>query len=306
MAPELYGRVLKVSKYGVLPRGDRPPVRFPQTAYANINDKPQATADELWGDVLKGRLMLFAERSASYSGDIMGPKLAYVLQKDATNPDTMKDRYISDPRNEANDRIDNDRRPQCVMPRHRNVARRIGYWGRRYHPIPILIPKRDVKGAFKLLPVSIRGLEYMGCLISISIAMYLAMFFGWRPSPANWGLISTLLMQYVAAFRPRDEYIDGPETFVAFHYVDDGACVEPWAGMRHWQAVALWEHALTTCLGHKSMHRKKREVEGNSDTTIPLWGIIVSAGRDTLSLPSEKLADPVNFWPLAITTPAQP
>ena len=76
----------------------------------------------------------------------MESRLAAVPQKDATNPDVLKTRYISDPRLEVNGRISNDRHPRCVSPRHANVARRIFYWQTRYQEFPILLSKRDVKG----------------------------------------------------------------------------------------------------------------------------------------------------------------
>ena len=237
--PELYDYVYHVAEYGVLPCGDRPPFRFPQDAYANIKDNTKATADELWGDVIKGRLMMLAIKSEPFAGNLVESKLTYVLQKDATNPAAAKVRYISDPMNEVNERLDNDRHSQRIIPRHQNVSRRAHYWKRRYPSIPVLISKRDVKGAFKLIPVGIRGLAYMGCRFSHYIGMYLALFFGWRPSPANWGLISTLLMQYVAAFRPSNDRLGGPESFIAFEYVVDGDFVEPWRGLRPWQAANL-------------------------------------------------------------------
>ena len=102
-------------------------------------------------------------------------------------------------------------------------------------------------------------------------------------------MISTLRTQYVAAFRPSDEYLEGPESFVAFRYVDDGAFIEPWVGVRPWQSVALWGDALATSLGRKAMHLKKREVGGNSDTVLPLRGIVVSTEDETFAIPPEKV-----------------
>lgn len=81
-----------------------------------MNDNPDATAEEMWGDVLKGRLSIFTELSEPYAVNLMGSKLAYVFQRDVVNPDKVKRRYISDPINEVNGRIDNDRNPQCVVP----------------------------------------------------------------------------------------------------------------------------------------------------------------------------------------------
>ena len=267
----LLGYVTKVSQYGVSPCGNKPPERFRQEAYANVQDNPQNTAAELWGGVLKGRLVAFAVDSEPYTGSLMESKLAYVTQKDVTNPANTKVRYISDPRNEVNERIENDHHPQRIIPRHQNVTRRVLYWKRRYHTVPILICKRDANAAFKFIPVSIRGVAYMGCRFSGFLIMYIALFFGWRPSPANWGLIAKFLMQYVAAYRPASGHRGGPESFISYQYVDDGAFVEPGVGLRPWLSVSLWEMALIACLGFKSLHRVKREVEGRAATTPPLW-----------------------------------
>ena len=287
--PALMEHSLHVATHGVLPCGDRVPTRSPQIAYSNVNDNPRATASELLDDVRKGRLILFTERSGPYTGNLMESKLAYVTQRDVKDPDKMKIRYIRDPRNEAIERIDNDRRPKRTAPRHQNVARRALYWKRRYPALPILICKRDVDGAFKLIPVSTKCLAYMGCMFSVFIAIYLALFFGWRPSPANWGIVSTLMMQYVSAYRPRNEYSDGPESLIDYQYVDDGAFVEPWVGLRPLRAVSLWECALAACLGSKALHARKREIEGNTATKIPLWGIIVRTDAETFSLPPCKI-----------------
>ena len=85
--PELYNHSLQVSTYGVTPCGDRVPDRFAQPAYDNVNGDPQAAAFELREDAMKGRLLLFTERSEPYDGDLMGPKLAYVTQRDVANPE---------------------------------------------------------------------------------------------------------------------------------------------------------------------------------------------------------------------------
>ena len=116
VAPELYDRATRVARYGVLPCGGRPPVRFPQTAYFNIHDNPKADADAFREDVVKARRMLFSERPEAYAGNPMESKLACVIQLGATTPDAMKVRYISDPRNDVNGRIDNDRHPHCITP----------------------------------------------------------------------------------------------------------------------------------------------------------------------------------------------
>ena len=120
--------------------------------------------------------------------------------------------------------------------------------------------------------------------------MYLALFSGLRPSPANWGIMSTLLMQFIAAHTPRSCYTEGPESYVAYQYVDDGAFAEPWIGMRPWQAVSLWQYGLARCLGPPVAHLKKKQLEGNAETCLGLWAINVSTVLQTFTLPQEKIA----------------
>ena len=47
--------------------------------------------------------------------------------------------------------------------------------------------KRYVKEAFKLTPVSIRGLAYVGVPIRQLHSLLFVAIFGRMPSPANWG-----------------------------------------------------------------------------------------------------------------------
>ena len=285
----LYAYAEGLATYGVKPLADSPPTRFRQKPYATVADSPERTAGDLWEDLVKGRLMVFTVRAEPITGDLMESRLAYVSQKDVTNPDSVKVRYISDPRLEINSRIDTERHPRCIVPKHQNVARRVLYWQRRYPGIDILLCKRDVKGAFKLLPVAIAGLTHMGCRFASYIVTYLAMFFGWKPSPANWGVITSMLLQYVATFQPTDEHTCGPESFSPYQYVDDSAFVEPWLGTRPWLAVALWEAGLTRCFGEPALHRVKKLVEGACATRITLWGIDVDTKTGTFTLPECKV-----------------
>ena len=161
------------------------------------------------------------------------------------------------------------------------------YWKRRYLAIPIFICRRDVKGAFMLIHVSIKGLAYMGCHFSVYMVLYLALFFGRRPSPERWGAISTLLMQYLAAYRPCAEHINGPEGFVDCQYVDDGTFAEPWLGLRPFLAVSLWGEAHIRPLGPNALNTSKSDVEWAISTNVTLWGIEVCTESETLTPPHQ-------------------
>ena len=184
---DFFSYAMPMATHGVKPHGHEPPTRVRHQAYSSVNDDPTTTASELRGDLERGRLFLFTAASELAAGDLAESKLTFVTQADVTNPDVVKTRYISDPRVAVNERVFSDNHPACVIPRNQHVARRLLYCKRRYPGAPVLISKRDVKSAFKLAPLAVCGLAYMGCRFARFIGIYLALFFGWRPSPANWG-----------------------------------------------------------------------------------------------------------------------
>ena len=285
---ELLDYAMDMATFGVKPKGNYPPVRTRQQAYASANDDPTATASELWSDLVNGRLFLISDNSEQATGDLMESKLTFVTQPDITNPGCAKTRYISDPRVAVNERVFGENHPACIVTRHQHVARRLMLCKRRYPGIPVLLSKRDVKSAFKLIPIAVFGLPYMGCRFSSFICIYLALFFGWRPSPANWGVVATLLMQYIASHRPKGEKRDGPEGLLAFQYVDDGAFIDSWVSCRPWLAPAIWESSLSASLGTRAVNKEKRRAEGNADTSVLLWGIDVCTESETFTLPAAK------------------
>ena len=154
---------MDIATYGVKAHGHYHLIRVRQQAYASVNDDPETTASEMRSDLANGRLFLFSTESERFPETLMESKLTFVTQPDITNPGLTKTRYISDPRVAVNERVFSENHPSCIVPRHQHVARRLMYCKRRYPGIPVLVSKRDVKSAFKLVPIAICGLAYMGC-----------------------------------------------------------------------------------------------------------------------------------------------
>ena len=96
-------------------------------------------------------------------------------------------------------------------------------------------------------------------------------------------------MQFTACHVPVNPWADGPGAYVDFQYVDDGAFIEPWLGLRPLQSSPLWEFPLTKCLGAAAVHTIKRRIEGPSETDAVIFGISVSTTRNAFSPPREKL-----------------
>ena len=115
------------------------------------------------------------------------------------------------------------------------------------------------------------------------------MYFGWEGAPGNWGIISSLLMQYVASHVPRNSHTHGPASFEAFQFVDDGGFAEPALGLRPWMSVKLWEIGLCESLGEKSLNKDKKTADGQYSTEALMWGINVDTKREIASPPEGKI-----------------
>ena len=82
--PELLDYVKDMETYGVRPMGQYPPVRSSHRAYSSIQGNPERTAHDMWGDLLKGSVMLYTQRCEHLVGPLMEPRLAFATQKDVT------------------------------------------------------------------------------------------------------------------------------------------------------------------------------------------------------------------------------
>ena len=166
------------------------------------------------------------------------------------------------------------------------------YRKRRYPGIPVLLGKRDVRSAFKLIPLSISMLYHAGFRVANYILIYLSLYFGWKGSPGNWGVMSTLTLQYLAAHRPRKSKLHGPESFEAFQFVDDGGFAEPSLGLRPWMCANLWERCVGCSLGPAAINLIKRETDGPFSTRMLMWGVVVDTQTEMVSLPEDKILKP--------------
>ena len=199
----------------------------PHQPYPSIRDNPVTTFEHLWPDLLEARLFIFTAKSEMYTDHLMETRLSSVDQKGEI-------RYIFPPRLGVNERADSKRHPLLTLPTIPALLRRILYWESRYPGIPVLLSKRDVMPSFKLIPPSIDMLYRDGFRIGHVVLMYLSLYFGWKGAPGTWGVVSTLMQQYIANRNPDNPNSNGAESFEASQFVDDGGFAEPELGIRPW------------------------------------------------------------------------
>lgn len=115
------------------------------------------------------------------------------------------------------------------------------------------------------------------------------MYFGWKGAPGNWGIISPLLVQYVASHAPSNTHTHGAGSFGPYQFVDDGGFAEPALGLRPWMSVRTWEVGLTGSLCNKALNRDKKRVEGKYDTQSLICGINVGDKNEIVAFPPDKI-----------------
>ena len=172
---DIFQTGLALASLGAKAHPHEPARRFRQGPYPSAVGNPLAALEHLRPDVLEDRLFAFTYKSDDYTESLMDTRLSFVEKKD-------KIRYICDPRLEANERTDSKRHPLLAVPTIPSLRMRILYWKRRYPDIPILLAKRDVKSAFKLIPLSISIISHAGFRVAIYILVYISLYFGWKGS----------------------------------------------------------------------------------------------------------------------------
>ena len=125
---------------------------------------------------------------------------------------------------------------------------------------------------------------------------------GIRPFLAG-GPISRLLVRYVSSVTPRNPSGPGPDGFVAYENVDDGAFGEPRRGVRPRACVKIWEYGQQCCLGAKLIHGEKKRAAGVCDTQKILRGLELCAPTETISLPNGEVGSLKSFCPNPVFCP---
>ena len=104
--------------------------------------------------------------------------------------------------------------PQGRPPASRPAPARQGdtLWKVRFPGVRILLPKKDIKDAFRWIAVNeadacIFGADLDGKEWNIPatvVAIYWVLTFGWTGSPGEWMVWAWLVKSYHAAFKPTD------------------------------------------------------------------------------------------------------
>ncbi len=115
-------------------------------------------------------------------------------------PKTNPDRTVSDKvrliwdATVPNEDCPKEDHPPAFQPRHADLARVILFWKMRFPRLRVLLSKKDIRAAFKLLWLALQDMfifaadfpgEQFGAEGLIT-ALYVCLTFGWSGSPGEW------------------------------------------------------------------------------------------------------------------------
>ena len=151
MGPDHLAHLLEVARRGVNMSYQGPRERRQGMAYQSARDKIGEAYDQLWQEVRTGRVLVCTEDLGDLLAGVVSSPFSRVAKQ---NPDrTVADegRFCHDCRIPINEGSDKRDHPRVALPTHGAVAREVLRLRARYPGVPVLVAKRDVKSAFKLI-----------------------------------------------------------------------------------------------------------------------------------------------------------
>ena len=148
--------------------------------------------ETLWADSQAGRVLM-----TSRQGDpLEGLESVPVARVTKLNPDrtvSSKGRLVWNQKR-PNKSCDKEDHPPALQPTHATFARSILFWAHRFPCIALLLAKKDIAAAFKIVWLAaqascIFGADLPGWEFGVDAlitSIYVSMTFGWNGGPGEW------------------------------------------------------------------------------------------------------------------------
>eukprot|EP00971_Amphidinium_carterae_P164063 3252646-Amphidinium_carterae.1 len=295
MPDPLLSYLQAVAQEGVDARYRGPALRFSAKPHASAAGVQQLAWSNALEDAAKGRVFLLSCHCEGADEIIPSPQGAVEKQ----NPDrTMSGeyRFINDLRmvNHHCWKADNPPAKQCT---HKQLARLVSWWRARLPNVPVVMSKKDVSAAFKLIwlredACRIMAVQLLGKhwdLDADVYAVYLVLTFGWIGSPGQWQPWGWAIKWHHEAHHPPMPTWHDETPFCSRFLMDDGVLVEPLIGIRAEISEQTYIEGMTGILGPKALNLKKDQLEGQYDSKCLAWGLLYDAHAGTISVPPAKL-----------------
>ena len=301
--PDMLAYMREVRHKGLAARYNGPRQRVRTKPHPNARRNLDQVFKQIWKDVVKQRVLVV-------------PSDHPVLTKVVSSPFNAVDKMLPDRSLAPDKRVVHDQRgvnaftdkvfhPPALQPKHVQVARLVLWIKQRLPGITVLISKRDIAGAFRLLwvdPVDVELFagdlpwcpEFMEDGEAIDgkefTVIYLVSSFGFSGSPGEWTVWGRATEEYLRAHCPCQPRRDLSWTFDSKILVDDNVLVEPWVGLRPWVAGDLYDAGVMQLLGKAAVNKEKNEIEGPFRTFQTVWGLVMETTSEEVHLPERRVA----------------
>ena len=198
--------------------------------------------------------------------------------------------------------------PPATQPLHAQIVRRILFWKARFPKVPVMLAKKDVAGAFRLLWVAPADVELFAGDVpwqpesmgtgdgerraedpSGLTLLFLVSSFGFSGSPGEWTVWGRGTEELHRGFSPFEKRRDGAVNFDGKILVDDMVLVEPCVGLRPWVSSEVYEWAVKQLLGENAINAAKDAEEGVFADTQTVWGVTINTTTERMSLPEARV-----------------
>ena len=243
---------------------------------------------QLMKDIAKHRVLVASANHNALKHTVSSP-FELVLKMLPNRSLSTEARLVHDQR-QVNGGTHKDLHPPAAQPTHEQVARQILWLKARYPGVKVVLAKKDVAGAFRLLWVD---------------PELFARDVPWKPGLMGSGGTATDLqglgdltvIYLVSSFGfsgPRGEWTAWGRATEELHFcgkilVDDMVLVEPVIGLRPWVSSEVYEWAVTQLLGEKAINKLKDAEEGCYSNQQTVWGLIIDADTERMSLPEARI-----------------
>ena len=273
---------------------------------------PRARADmgqvyvQLMKDIAKHRVLVASANHPALKHTVSSP--FELVPKMLPNRSLSTEARLVHDQRQVNGGTHKDLHPPAAQPTHEQIARRILWLKARYPGVKVVLAKKDVAGAFRLLWADPRDAELfagdvpwkpelMGTggeapdlqdLGNLTV-IYLVSSFGFSGSPGEWTAWGRATEEVHRNLRPVESRRDGELHFCGKILVDDMVLVEPVIGLRPWVSSEVYEWAVTRLLGEKAINKLKDAEEGCYSNQQTVWGLIIDADTEKMSLPEARI-----------------
>ena len=214
------------------------------------------------------------------------------------------DKRVAHEQRGVNALTDKEWHPPAVQPKHVQIARLILWHKCRCPGVEVLLSKKDIAGAFRLLWVDPRDVAlFAGELPWLPAEMesgehvegeditviYLVSSFGFSGSPGEWSVWGRATEDFLTSHRPAIPRRDLSAPFTSRILVDDNVLVEPLVGLRPWVAAEVYEKGVKMMLGSNAVNAEKDSIEGPFRTFQTVWGLDVETKVEEVHLPEKRI-----------------